>query len=108
MCNDNVLEPDLLAGASIDMLIIFVLSFRFGILPLCLISIFIDDVAMTFAYCSCDIYTHMLVIEWSSHTRVFFCHLDPECVPPLTLHMSAKKKTALFNVSSRTIKYKYT
>ena len=75
-CNGaNVLEPDLVT--SIDMLITSV--------ALCLISVFSDHVFMAFAYCSHDIYTHVLVTEWSSHTRVSFCHLDLEHAPLLML-----------------------
>ena len=32
------------------------------------------------------LYTHVLVIELSSHIRVSFSHLDLERAPPLTLH----------------------
>ena len=60
ICNGaSVLEADLFT--SIDMLITSVLSFLCGISPLCLISIFIDDVAMTLTYCSRDISWSMYI-----------------------------------------------
>ena len=86
----DVMEPMYCIQTHLHLLTCYLHMYWVSFVPglLCLISIFIDGIATTKAYCSCDIYTHVLVIDTVSWVECF-CHLDSACALPLMLHINA-------------------